>query len=285
MVRSRFSAKLIKTVFLAVVSLFFLYPILYIFGASFMMPQEVTERIIAVKTGKSSQYISFDFIPDIFSIRQYKRILLNQATYLSMFWNSLKIVLPLVIGQVAVGSMAAYVFAKLKFPHREKIFFLYIITMLMPFQVTLVPNYLVMDYLGLLDNPLSLILPGIFSAFGVFLLRQFMTYIPDSCIDAARIDGAGLVRIFFYIVFPMVKHGIAALVILTFIEYWNMIEQLLLFLSDVQKQPLSTYLPVIGENDLEIAFAASFIYMLPVLLLFLYLEEDLVRGIQYSDIQ
>ena len=128
-----------------------------------------------------------------------------------MFWNSLKIVLPLVIGQVAVGSMAAYVFAKLKFPHREKIFFLYIITMLMPFQVTLVPNYLVMDYLGLLDNPLSLILPGIFSAFGVFLLRQFMTYIPDSCIDAARIDGAGLVRIFFYIVLPMVNTGLQLL--------------------------------------------------------------------------
>jgi len=165
------------------------------------------------------------------------------------------------------------------------LFFLYIITMLMPFQVTLVPNYLAMDWLGLLDSRAAIILPGIFSAFGVFLIRQFMIGIPRSYVEAAKIDGAGYVTIFVHIIVAMSRPGIAALVILAFVDYWNMVEQPLIFLHDAFKQPLSIYLSRINEGERGLAFAAAVLYMLPMVFVFLYAENDLIEGIQLSGVK
>lgn len=119
----------------------------------------------------------------------------------------------------------------------------------MPFQVTLVPNYIMAEKLGLLNSPNAIILPGIFAAFGVFMLRQFMLPIPYSYIEAAKLDGAGHLRIFSTIIVPMIKPGMAALVILLFVDYWNMVEQPLIFLDDPYKQPLSVYLSRINEGE------------------------------------
>ena len=195
------------------------------------------------------------------------------------------IVIPIILGQILVSSMAAYSFAKLEFIFRDKLFFTYIIMMMMPFQVTLVPNYIVGDQLGLLGSYWSIILPGIFSPFGVFLLRQFMMYIPDAYVESAQVDGAGQLRIFFSIMLPMSKTGLAALTILVFIDNWNMVEQPLIFLQDVNMHPLSTYLSSINNGEMGIAFAASTIYMLPMLLIFLYGENYLVQGIQLSGLK
>jgi multiple sugar transport system permease protein len=202
-----------------------------------------------------------------------------------MFWNSVDLTLPVIAGQIAVASLAGYAFAFLRFRCREPLFFVYIVTMLMPFQVTLVPNFIVADKLGLLGSHASIVLPGIFSAFGVFLLRQFMTYIPLSYIEAARVDGASHLNIFARIIMPMCRSGVAALAILVFIDNWNMVEQPLIFLQDAIKQPLSVYLSVIDEGALGIAFAASALYMLPLILVALYAENDLVEGIQLSGIK
>lgn len=202
-----------------------------------------------------------------------------------MFWNSVIIVVPIVAGQTLVASLAAYAFAKLKFKGRNQLFFIYITVMLMPFQVTLVPNYLVADKLGLVNNYLSIILPGVFNTFGVFLLKQYMEQIPDSYIEAAKMDGAGQLGIFFRIILPMCKNGIAAMFILVFIDNWNMVEQALIFLQDAVKQPLSVYLSRIISGERGLAFAASTLYMLPMLLIFLYGENYLVEGIQRSGIK
>jgi multiple sugar transport system permease protein len=224
-------------------------------------------------------------IPDVVVIEQYYNVLIKKSQFLFMFWNSLFIVLPIVIGQTMVSSLAAYAFAKFKFKGRNQLFFVYLTVMLMPFQVTLVPNYLVADMLGLVNSYLSIILPGVFNTFGVFLLKQYMEQIPDSYIEAAKMDGAGHFEIFLKVIIPMCKNGIAAMFILVFIDNWNMVEQPLIFLQDALKQPLSVYLSKIISGERGLAFAASTLYMLPMLLIFLYGENYLIEGIQRSGIK
>ncbi|QNK60736.1 carbohydrate ABC transporter permease [Paenibacillus sp. PAMC21692] len=250
----------------------------------------MTERGILANYGmlgsvNVSDFVNIKWIPHEISFSQYFNVLISTPQFLLMFWNSVMLVVPIVAGQVAFAALAAFAFGKLRFPGREPLFFLYLITMLMPFQVTLVPNYLMADQLGLLDRPASIILPGIFAAFGVFLLRQFMLQIPGGYMEAAKIDGAGYLRIFISIVLPMVKPGIAALVVLLFADYWNMVEQPLIFLQNAELQPLSVFLSRLQKEAFDVSFAASVIYMIPMLLLYLAAEKYFIEGIQLSGIK
>jgi len=233
----------------------------------------------------ANHFARFQLIPDVVVLKQYYNVLIKKTQFLFMFWNSVLITFPIVIGQTIVATLAAYAFAKLKFRGRNFLFFLYIIVMLMPFQVTLVPNYLMAGQLGLLNSRWSIIFPGIFSTFGVFLLKQYMEQIPDSYIEAARVDGANQLQIFLKIIVPMSRAGIAAMAILVFIDNWNMVEQPLIFLQDAAKQPLSLYLSRIIGGEKGLAFAASTLYMMPVLLNFLYAEKNLLEGIRLSGIK
>lgn len=264
----------------------FLFPIVLTLANSFMAEAEITANYAALSGSEDAdEYVSLKWIPDRATLSQYYAVLVGKPQFLFMFWNSVKITVPIIAGQIAVASLAAYAFAHLRFRFREPLFFMYIVTMLMPFQVTLVPNFIMADRLGLLGSYGSIVYPGVFSAFGVFLLRQFMMFVPASYIEAARVDGAGHLYIFARIVLPMCGTGVAALSILVFIDSWNMVEQPLIFLKDAAKQPLSVYLSVIGEEERGIAFAASAIYMLPLLLVAWYAEKDLVEGIQLSGIK
>ncbi|MDQ1914179.1 carbohydrate ABC transporter permease [Paenibacillus sp. GD4] len=278
---------------LVVLTAIFLFPMALTFANSFMTEDEIT-AIYGVLAGTEenqrdlsgeSKFVNLKWIPERVTLSQYYDVLIGKPQFLFMFWNSVKITLPIITGQIAVASLAAYAFAHLRFRFREPLFFMYIVTMLMPFQVTLVPNFIIADKLGLLGSYGAIIFPGIFSAFGVFLLRQFMMFVPGSYIEAARVDGASHLYIFLRIVLPMCSTGVAALSILVFIDSWNMVEQPLIFLKDAVKQPLSVYLTVIGEGERGIAFAASAIYMLPLLLTAWYAEQYLVEGIQLSGIK
>ncbi len=285
--------KLILSVALLAMAVVFLFPLILTVTNSFMSEQEIENSYSMVTSSDPDRqesslygkYANVKLIPDIVTLAQYYTALIKRTPFLFKFWNSLIIVIPIILGQILVSTMAAYAFAKLEFIFRDKLFFTYIIIMMMPFQVTLVPNYIVADKLGLLGSYWSIILPGIFSTFGVFLLRQFMMYIPDAYIESAKADGASQLRIFFSIILPMSKTGLAALVILVFIDNWNMVEQPLIFLQDVNMHPLSTYLASINSGEIGIAFAASAIYMLPMLLIFLYGENYLVEGIQLSGLK
>ncbi|MDE6925608.1 MAG: carbohydrate ABC transporter permease, partial [Acetatifactor sp.] len=157
-----------------------------------------------------------------------------------------------------------------------------IILMLMPYQVTLVPNYLVSDWFHLLDSYWAIWLPGIFSPFAVYLLTKFMRRIPDGVIEAAQIDGAGEWQIYRKICMPLCKGAICSAAILVFIDYWNMVEQPLILLSDGETHPLSVFLSKINSGEIGLAFAVATIYMVPSLLIFLYGEEYLVDGITYQ---
>ncbi|RRJ67782.1 carbohydrate ABC transporter permease [Paenibacillus oralis] len=271
------------TVILVVLAILMLIPLYFTLSNSLMTEAEIQFNYSLGAT--ANEYLQLKWIPDWVSLEQYKTLLFDRLQFLIMFWNSVLLVVPIVLGQVAVAAMAAFAFSQFSFLGRDSLFFLYIITMLMPFQVTLVPNYLAMDWLGLLDSRLSIILPGIFSAFGVFLVRQFMIGIPRTYLEAAQMDGAGYWTIFTRIIIPMSKPGIAALTILVFIDYWNMVEQPLIFLHDAYMRPLSIYLAQINEGEFGLAFAAAVLYMLPMLFIFLYAENDLIEGIQLSGVK
>ncbi|MBQ4225895.1 MAG: carbohydrate ABC transporter permease, partial [Oscillospiraceae bacterium] len=154
--------------------------------------------------------------------------------------------------------------------------------MLMPYQVTMVPNYLVTDKLGLLNTRWAVILPGIFSPFAVFLLTKVMKRVPSAFYEAAMLDGANELSVFLHVYLPVCRSAIFSVMMLIFIDYWNMVEQPLILLSDSALHPLSVFLSRINSEETGIAFAVAVIYMIPALLMFLYGEDYLVEGITYS---
>ncbi|MCR8643169.1 carbohydrate ABC transporter permease [Paenibacillus sp. N1-5-1-14] len=275
----------LRTLILAAIALIVLVPVVLTFVNSFMSAKEITANYGMLGSTTTNEFVNLKWIPDWVTFAQYTKVLITTPQFLHMFWNSVFMVIPIIIGQVIVSALAAFAFGKLNFPGRDTIFFVYLITMLMPFQVTLVPNYIMVDRLGLLNTPSAIIFPGIFAAFGVFLLRQFMLHIPSAYMEAAKVDGAGYLRTFWTIIIFMVKPGLAALVVLLFADHWNMVEQPLIFLQDADLQPLSVFLSRIQKDAFDVAFAASVIYMLPMLLLFLSAERYFIEGVQLSGIK
>ena len=280
---------LFLTVLLMVAAVFFLLPIVLTVTNSLMSATEITANygVIFEKTdtgGKKFilERVNLKLIPDMVSFSQYFTVLLKSPEYLLKFWNSMTLVVPIVVFQIGTALLAAYGFAR--FPGKLKaiVFFLYIIIMLMPYQVTLVPNYIVSDWLGILDSYWSIWLPGIFSPFSVYLLTKYMRRIPSSIIDAAKIDGAREWQIFTKVCAPICRNMVCAVAILVFMDYWNMVEQPLILLKDEALHPLSVFLSKINEAEVGLAFAVAAIYMVPSLLLFLYGEEYLVEGIAYQ---
>nr|WP_313636855.1 carbohydrate ABC transporter permease [Paenibacillus sp.] len=279
------------TLVMAVIAVLLLIPIVITFTNSLMTEKEIEinygpiGQMNEVIEGREDPFVNLKLLPDQVSLDQYAKVLLDNPKYLTMFWNSVFMVVPIIAGQTLVAALAAYAFSKLKFRGRDPLFLIYVLTMLMPFQVTLVPNYIMADKLGILNSSYAIILPGIFAAFGVFMLRQFMLDIPYAYIEASKMDGAGHFLIFYKIIIPMIKPGLAALVILLFVDYWNMVEQPLIFLDDPFKQPLSVFLSRINEGERGIAFAASILYMAPMVMLFLYAESYFIEGVQLSGIK
>lgn len=273
----------------AVFAVLFLTPILLTITNSFMSGTEISANYGQVfATGQSggkvyiSEKINLKFIPDMVSFEQYITVLLKSPDYLIKFWNSVILVVPIVIFQLTVAALAAYGFSRYKGRIREIIFFAYIILMLMPYQVTLVPNYLVSDWLNLLDTRWAIWLPGIFSPYAVYLITKYMRRIPAGVIEAAEIDGAGEFQIFTSVSLPLCKSAICSAAILVFIDYWNMVEQPLILLGDTEMHPLSVFLSKINSGELGLAFAVATIYMIPCLFVFLYGEDYLVEGITYQ---
>ena len=266
---------IVTYVILALLLLFMVFPVLVTITNSFMPGWQVAEYKDPAAVSKALM-----LIPEQVTLGQYSSVLLYNEMYWVYFWNSVILTAPIVAGQLIVSALAAYFFTFMKNRFKEVLFFIYIVVMLLPFQVTLVPAYLTIDSLGLMDTRLGIILPGIFSTFGAFLLRMHMEQVPKNYIEAARMDGAGHLRIFWYIAAPMCKAGIVALCILCFIDNWNMIEQPLIFLKDPLTQPLSLFFYSINQRAITIAFAASTIYMIPMLLVFMNGEKELMEGIR-----
>ncbi len=287
--RKRLAKTALITVVAACFAILFLMPIVLTITNSFMSASEISSnygQVFATTDTGGKTYISekvnLKFIPDMVSFSQYVTVLFKSPEYLFKFWNSVILVVPIVVFQLFVASGAAFGFTRFRGKIKEIIFFVYIILMLMPYQVTLVPNYLVSEWLSILDTKWAIWLPGIFSPFAVFLLTKYMRRIPLSVMEAAQIDGAGEWQIFKSICMPLCKGALCSVAILIFIDYWNMVEQPLILLSDQEMHPLSVFLSKINEGEVGLAFAVATIYMVPPILVFLYGEDYLVEVITYQ---
>ena len=213
----------IATVIAAFFAILFLMPIVLTITNSFMSSSEISANYGSVfatndKGGKVyiSEKVNLKFIPDIVSFSQYTTVLLKSPEYLLKFWNSVILVGPIVLFQLIVASLASYGFARYSGKLRSLVFFSYVILMLMPYQVTLVPNYLVAEKLNILNTYWAIWLPGIFSPFAVYLLTKFMKRIPVGVMEAAQIDGAGEWQIYRLICMPLCKGALCSAAILVF---------------------------------------------------------------------
>ncbi|SHN60081.1 multiple sugar transport system permease protein [Butyrivibrio hungatei DSM 14810] len=267
----------------------FLLPIILTITNSFMSSSEISANYGSIfatteKGGKIfiSKTVNLKFIPDMVTFSQYYTVLFKSPQYLIKFWNSIIYTVPIVVVQLGIATLAAYGFSRYDGKVKRVIFFSYIIMMLMPYQVTLVPNFLVSKAMGIIDTRWAIWLPGFFSPFAVYLLTKFMRRIPQEVIEAASIDGAGEWYIFSRINMPLCKGGIASIAILVFFDFWNMVEQPLILLTNTDLHPLSVFLSKINAGEISLAFAVAVIYLVPPLLIFLYGEDYLVEGISYQ---
>ncbi len=287
--RNRKIVNAIVTVFAFVAAAMFIMPTVLTIANSFMTSTEISANYGAMldnMTEDKKVYISdkvnLKFIPDKVTIDQYKNVLLKNPEYLLKFWNSVLLTVPITLFQMFLAILTSYGFSR--YPNKFKgiIFFTYIILMIMPYQVTLVPNFLVAEKFNLLNTRWAIILPGIFSPFSVFLLSKVMRRIPVSYVEAAKLDGASELQILTKIHVPLCKGAIVSIAMLVFIDYWNMVEQPLILMKDADMHPLSVFLSQINTGDIGLAFAVGTVYMVPTILMFLYGEDYLLEGITYS---
>lgn len=277
--------KKIVFIILVAISIFMCFPVIFLLAGSFMSVDELNSYLAPVLAEKSKGYVSWGLLPSYPTLRAYVELLFDTPEFFVMFWNSVKIVFLSVCGQLIVGIPAAWGFARYKFPFKKVLFTIYIVVMLMPFQVTMLSSYLVLDKLHLLNTHGSIILPAIFSTFSVFIMYRFFCNIPESIIESARIDGASEIVIFAKIGIPLGMPGIMSAVVLQFLEYWNLIEQPLTFLKDKVLWPLSIYLPNITLENADIAFTASAVTLIAAIIVFFAGQSYLEQGIAASAVK
>lgn len=278
--------KRIITILMVPVVFAICFPVIFIVVNAFASPEQLSERFgPVINPNMYPGYAVAAFLPDGVGAESYKELLLYQPGFFVLFWNSVKICFSVVLGQLIIAVPAAWGFARYDFRGRRILFALYILLMLMPFQVLMLSEYILFNKMGILDTLLTMILPGIFSTFPVFILYNFFRDIPDSVIEAARLDGASELIIFFSIGVPYGFSGIAAVMVLQFIEYWNLVEQPMIFIDSPDKMPLSLYLPSVNLDNICISFAAAVITMIPSYLVFRAGQDKLESGIAASAVR
>ena len=257
-------------------ALIMLLPIWIAVTGAFSSQWELTENLRPV-LGNGQGLAKWTLLPQSPTLKSLVQVLLDSPEFFTMFWNSVTITAGILLGQFAIAVPAAWGLAKLHLP--RKLGDLYMVLMLLPFQVLMYPEYLVLKSLGLLNTLWAVILPGVFSAYPVFLLTRFFGAIPEEILEAARLDGAGEWQIFRYIALPLGLPGLLSVGILSFLDAWNLIEQPMTFLKNRALWPLSLFLPETTLTDAGLGFAAALLMLIPALLLFGLCQDALEQGI------
>jgi multiple sugar transport system permease protein len=276
---------------LIVLAVIFMFPLLTTISNSFMGADEMVEHygtklsVFDVLDETRHNYVDIQLVPNEAGLSQYSDLILDNPAFIILMFNSLKLTLPVVLGSLIFSVFTAYGFTVWQWKHKETVFFIYIVVMLMPLQAVLVPNYIIAEMLGLTNSYLAIILPGIFSPFGTFLLRQSMKVIPMEYFEAAKVDGAGSFRVFFSIILPQMKSGMAALAMLVFIEYWNVVDQVVIFIREAYREPLSVFLSHMSGDSSSLIFAASVLYLFLPLWFLTIGQKELEQGIELSGIK
>ena len=268
-------------VFLTVLGIFFCTPVLFLLTGSVTSRYELGQYL-APLSDAAKGFVYWKWMPDYPAFSHYENVLLFTPQFYAVFWNSVKITAFILAGQLLVAVPAAWAFAIYPFPRRRLLFTVYLALMLMPFQVTMLSSYLVLNGLHLMNTHGAVILPAVFSAFPVFLIYRSFCGIPKELLEAARVDGAGEWQIFWRMGIPLASGGILSSAVLGFLECWNLIEQPLAFLKDQSLWPLSLYLPEISLDQAGYAFVASVITLIPAMFVFLLGRDYLERGIAAS---
>lgn len=265
-------------VVLALPALIAFYPVLFLLTGSLMGAQELKDNLGPVLTGTSG-YIKWELLPLYPTLRHYVELLLDSPEVFVMFWNSVRMTLGILAGQLLVGVPAAWGFAKFRFPGKKLLYTIYIMLMMMPFQVLMLSEYLVLDKLQMVNSQWGIILPAAFSTFPVFIMYRFFESVPDAVIESAKLDGAGNIQVFLVIGLPLGSAGIVSSMVLGFLEYWNLIEQPLTFLKDKSLWPMSLFLPNIDLGQAGMAFVTSVMTLVPSIFVFLAGQDYLEQGI------
>lgn len=228
------------------------------------------------------------WIPEEFTLANYIRVWNSDVPFSTFFLNSIKVSVISVIGEVVTSALAAYAFAKIKFKGRETIFLIYLSTLAFPAQMMLIPRFVLYKVLGLYNTHAALILPGMFTAFGTFMLRQFFMSIPEDLSAAAKIDGAGHFRTFAQIIVPLSGAAFSALIIFMFVSSWNEYEAPLVY---IRKKELATiplglnFFRDENSSSYGAILAASVCSLMPIFLVFMVFQKQFVAGIAASGIK
>lgn len=227
------------------------------------------------------------FIPEEITFENFKAVK-EAFPIFKFFFNSSFVAITTTLGQLLVSSMAAYAFARIEFRGREVLFLIYLGTLMVPAQVTLTPLFILMKYLGWANTYKALILPGMFTAFGTFLMRQAFLGIPKSLEEAAFIDGAGYFRVFWKIIIPLSKPILATLAVFSFMGSWNNFLWPLIITSDITKMTLPLGLASLQgrwETDWNVLMAGTLINILPMLIVYLIAQKHIIKGLSHTGIK
>lgn len=283
--KTNYLPQVLAAAFFLLLGALVLLPAIYTLCNSFMSPSEIRQYYAAAISPDGEAASAFHLIPDAFSLEGYYMVFLRSTDYLMKFWYSLFLCIAISAGQIFVSVLGGFAFAKYPLPLKKGIFFLLMVLMMMPVQVTLVPNYIILDGLGLIDSWLALILPMTFLPFGTVFMAQVFQGIPDEILDAAKLDGAGTLQILFRVMAPIGKGGIISVFLLSFVDAWNMVEQPITFLRNILRYPLSVFLASVNQVNFELSFVCGVLAALPILLLFFFFHEELAQGIELSGVK
>ena len=253
---------------------------------SFFSPEEIKAFMGTRGSYDAEAWMEIKLAPRIFSLRQYYTVLIEDVSVLRLFVNSMMYASAILFGQALVIPALAYGLSRFRFRGRDALFFAVIMLMLLPFQVTMVPNVLTLRSLGLLDTVWSVILPTCFAPFYIFLLRQHMISLPAELIEAGQIDGAGTWRCFLHVVVPVCRPMIGCAVALSFADCWNLVEQPITYLTTrTDLMPLSVMFNQLASKSSGVEFAGAALYILPALLVYMYFQKDILEGIQLTELK
>ena len=256
-------------------------PILAVVLGALKSDKELLNSLSAI-WGDPGGKVEWHLLPLYPTLQNFLDLLFFTPEFLVVFWNSVKVVGGILLGQMFVSIPAAWAFAKFSFRGKRALYMSYVILMLMPFSVMMLPSYLVLNGMHLMDTYWAVALPAVFSTFPVFIMYRGFVAIPKDLYEAAKIDGANEWQVFFQVGLPLGSPGILSALVLGFLEYWNMVELPLAFLSDPSRWPLSLYLPEIDLQRAGVALAASVITLIPAVFVFFMGQDYLEQGIAAS---
>ncbi len=252
------------------------WPLWFLFMGALTGSDELAATVGPALSGSGKAV--WTFLPTAPTLEPIVKLLLDTPEYFTTFWNTCLQTLPQLLGQVAVGAPAAWALSRLQFRGRGLVRGLYLVLMLLPFQVTMVPSYLTIHRLGLMDTPWAVILPGVFATFPVFVMQRGFDAVPLPLLEAAAIDGASPWQQFWRIGLPVGLPGVLAALTMSFLDAWNALEQPMTFLKTPSLWPLSLYLTD-TTGDQALTMAASLFALLPAVLIFTFGQKYLEQGI------